>query len=190
MSSIHRARVRISPAARFRLVAVLSALLALGLSSGCASPAPKPDLDTPPEQPVPVAETSVETSESEQAPVRQALVRLEPVYFDTDEATIRFDARGLLKTYAKSIVDHPEWGVITIDGHCDERGNDQYNQALGKSRAAAVERYLTEIGVPPTRIAIRTFGADRPAVSGHDERAWSHNRRSEFQVETFASAGL
>ena len=86
--------------------------------------------------------------------------------------------------------DHPEWGVITIDGHCDERGSDRYNQTLGRRRAAAVERYLQEMGVPPSRIAIRTFGAAQPAVAGHNESAWSYNRRSEFQVEMFASAKL
>ena len=136
------------------------------------------------QQAVPVADTS----DTERVAVRQATVTLEPVYFDTDEARLRIEARGLLKSYAKSIVDQPEWGVITIDGHCDERGSDQYNQVLGRSRAAAVKRYLLEMGVPPARVAIRTFGAARPAVLGHDESAWSYNRRSEFQIEMFASA--
>jgi peptidoglycan-associated lipoprotein len=80
--------------------------------------------------------------------------------------------------------------VVTIDGHCDERGSDQYNRALGRRRAAAVERYLVDMGVPSARVATRTFGEDRPAVSGHDESAWSYNRRSELQVEVLASASL
>ena len=187
MSPIHRAGVRISPATRSGLVALFSALLlASGFASGCASSAPAPELGAPPEQPVPVAETS----DSERVAVRQASVMLEPVYFDTDEAMLRLDARDSLESYAKSIIDHPEWGVITIDGHCDERGSDQYNQELGLGRAVAVKGYLLDMGVPPARVAIRTFGSGRPAVFGHEESAWSYNRRSEFQVEMFPSANL
>ena len=183
MSPIHFAPVRTSPIVRSRLVAVLPVLLTLLLASGCASPAPAPELDAPPEEPVAVAEASG----AERVAIRKPSVTLEPVYFDTDEAMLRTDARGLLESYARSILDHPEWGVITIDGHCDERGSDQYNLALGRSRAVEVERYLVKMGVPPARVAIRTFGAGRPAVAGHDESAWSYNRRSEFQVDMFAS---
>ncbi len=190
MSPIHRAPVRISPSTRSRLIAgpsalptLLTLLLASALALGCASPAPAPELDTPPAQPTPVAETK----DAERVAVDQASVTLEPVYFDTDRAVLRIDARDSLKSHAKAIIDHPEWGVITIDGHCDERGSDQYNLALGRSRAVEVERYLVKMGVPLARVAIRTFGAGRPAVAGHDESAWSYNRRSEFQVEMFAS---
>jgi peptidoglycan-associated lipoprotein len=115
-------------------------------------------------------------------------VTLEPVYFDTDQAVLRLGSLDLLRGYAQSILDHPEWGLVTIDGHCDERGSDEHNSALGRRRAAAVERYLVEMGVPPARVTTRTFGSDRPAVLGHDERAWNYNRRSELQVEVRLSA--
>lgn len=190
MSPIHRAPVRISPITRSRPIAgplalptLLTLFLASALALGCASRAPAPGLDPPPAQPTPVAETK----DAERVAVDQASVRLEPVYFDTNRAVLRIDARDSLKSHAKAIIDHPEWGVITIDGHCDERGSDQYNLALGRSRAVEVERYLVKMGVPPARVAIRTFGAGRPAVAGHDESAWSYNRRSEFQVDRFAS---
>ena len=84
--------------------------------------------------------------------------------------------------------DHPEWGVLTIDGHCDDRGSEEYNLALGSRRAAAVERYLTDLGVPVSRLATRTFGEEKPAVAGRGERAWRYNRRSEFQIEARESA--
>ncbi len=167
---------------RYRLVVVLVAFLfALGCTS--TSPVPKPGAH---EEFDPVAKTS----DSNAVALRQASVTLEPVYFDTDEAVLRIDTRDLLKGHAQSILGHPEWGVVTIDGHCDERGSDQYNRALGRRRAAAVERYLVDMGVPRARVATRTFGEDRPAVSGHDESAWSYNRRSELQVEVLASASL
>jgi peptidoglycan-associated lipoprotein len=183
MSPIHCAPILTSPIVRSRLVAVLSALLTLVLASGCASRTPAPELDAPPEEPVAVSEASG----VERVAVRKPSVTLEPVYFDTDEAMLRTDARGSLESYARSILDHPEWGAITIDGHCDERGSDQYNLALGRRRAATVEHYLLQMGVPRTRIAIRSFGAGRPAVAGHDESAWNYNRRTEFQVEMSAA---
>lgn len=170
------------PINRYRLVVVLAALLfALGCSSTSLTPGPGAH-----EEFTPVAEAS----DANPVAIRQASVTLESVYFDTDEAVLRIDARDLLNEHAQSILDHPEWGVVTIDGHCDERGSNQYNRALGRRRAAAAERYLVEKGVPPARIAIRTFGADRPAALGHDESAWSHNRRSELQIEVLASASL
>lgn len=170
------------PVNRYILVAVLAAFLfALGCSSTSLAPDPGAH-----EEFAPVAETS----DSNAVALRPASVTLEAVYFDTDEAVLRIDTREMLKGHAQSLLDHPEWGVVTIDGHCDERGSDPYNQALGRRRAAAVESYLVAMGVPPARIATRTFGRDRPAVLGHDESAWSHNRRSELQVEAFASASL
>jgi peptidoglycan-associated lipoprotein len=170
------------PINRYRLVVAATALL---LSVGCTSTSPTPDLGTQ-EVRKPIAE-----AKDANAVVRaQVPVTLDPVYFDTDQAVLRLDTLDRLKGHARSILDHPEWGVVTIDGHCDERGSDEYNRGLGRRRAAAVERYLVEMGVPVERITTRTFGSDKPAVLGHDESAWSHNRRSELQVETRLSASF
>jgi peptidoglycan-associated lipoprotein len=163
----------------------VAALIALFLSVGCTSTSPAPDLGTH-EKLEPVAETS----DSNAVALHQQPVALNPVYFDTNKAVLRADARGLLKSHAQSILDHPEWGVVTIEGHCDERGSDEYNRALGRRRAASVEHYLEAMGVPAERVAARTFGEDRPAVPGHSESAWSYNRRSELQVDAFTSASL
>jgi peptidoglycan-associated lipoprotein len=114
--------------------------------------------------------------------------KLEPVYFDTDQWVLRTDARASLKARAEAIRQHPEWGVITIQGHCDERGTDEYNIALGDRRAAAVKRYLVDLGVAESRFETATYGEDRPAVSGHDETAWRYNRRSEFARDALQSA--
>ena len=113
---------------------------------------------------------------------------LEPVYFDTDQAELRADARASLEARAKAIQQHPELGVVTIQGHCDERGSDEYNLALGKRRAAAVKRYLVDLGVPASRLETLTYGEIRPAVVGHDETAWRYNRRSELASEAVQSA--
>ncbi len=136
-----------SSTARSLRVVTLPALL---LAFGCAStPTPAPE-STAPEQSAPASEAK----DSGEVTIRDASsATLVPVYFETDRALLRPDTREALKRYAKSILDHPEWGVLTIDGHCDERGSDEYNLALAKRRAAAVERYLVDMGVPPSRLA-------------------------------------
>jgi peptidoglycan-associated lipoprotein len=170
------------PINRYRLAVVLAATF---LSVACASTTPTPELAAQ-EEPKPV----VETSNSNAVAPRPAPVALEPVYFDTDQAVLRLATLDQLKGYAQSILDQTEWGQVTIDGPSDERGSDVYNRKLGRRRATAVERYLVEMGVPPERVSIRTFGSNKPAVRGHDESAWSHNRRSELRVEVRISSSL
>lgn len=155
---------------------------ALIVAFGCTSTTPAPEPVEKPETPAAEQTSKVEVSD--------ASAMLEPVYFDTDRAVLKPGAREKLDGYAKAILEHPEWGVVRIDGHCDERGSDAYNLALGQRRAAAIERYLAERGVPGTRLATKTFGSQRPAVSGHDESAWRFNRRSELRTEqVLASTG-
>jgi peptidoglycan-associated lipoprotein len=113
---------------------------------------------------------------------------LQPVYFDTDQAVLRADARASLEVRAEAIRQHPELGIVTIQGYCDERGSDEYNLALGERRAAAVKRYLVDLGVPASRLETVTYGESQPAVPGHDETAWRYNRRSEFASEAIQSA--
>ena len=70
-------------------------------------------------------------------------------------------------------------GVI-VEGHCDERGSREYNLALGERRALAVRAYLIGLGLDPARVQTKSMGEEQPAVFGHDESAWSKNRRVEF----------
>jgi peptidoglycan-associated lipoprotein len=158
---------------RLPLLLIPALLLAIGCTSTSSAPDPSEAVE-----PTPVADT--QSSDSQVATVS---VALEPIYFDTDRAVLRAEARDVLDRSAKSILDHPEWGMVEIEGHCDERGSDQHNLALGKRRAAAVKRHLVDMGVPLSRIATHTFGSDRPAARGHDEGAWRRNRRAELRVE-------
>jgi len=162
-----------------RLVTLL--VLAFGCASTPSSPAPEGALSD--------REIPAETKDSGKVAIRQASsTELAPVYFDTDQWVLRSDSRDALQRYTKEILEHPEWGLLTIDGHCDETGSEEYNLALGERRAAAVMRYLVDLGVPKSRIATRSFGEDKPAVVGHSESAWRLNRRSEFEVEKLESA--
>ena len=71
---------------------------------------------------------------------------------------------------------------VQIEGHCDERGSDEYNMALGEKRAKAAFSYLVTLGVPAARLSIISYGKEKPADPGHDEAAWAKNRRAEFAV--------
>jgi peptidoglycan-associated lipoprotein len=103
------------------------------------------------------------------------------IYFDYDASEIRGDARAALD--AKLPILRANSGLqIRISGHADERGSDQYNDALGQSRAAAAKRYLTDNGIDGARIAIVSYGEQRPATTGSDESAWALNRRAEFEI--------
>jgi peptidoglycan-associated lipoprotein len=106
---------------------------------------------------------------------------LATIYFDYDADDIRGDAKAALD--AKLPILRANSAVsIRIAGHADERGSDQYNDALGQRRAASARRYLSDNGIDASRIAIVSYGEQRPAMSGSDESAWSLNRRAEFEI--------
>lgn len=103
------------------------------------------------------------------------------IYFDYDASDIRGDAKSALD--AKLPILRANSGLqIRISGHADERGSDQYNDALGQQRAASAKRYLTDNGIDAARISIVSYGEQRPLTTGADESAWSRNRRAEFEI--------
>jgi peptidoglycan-associated lipoprotein len=107
---------------------------------------------------------------------------LKTVYFDYDRHVIRKDAKPILDSNAAVINENVDWGTVTIEGHCDERGSEEYNVALGERRADQVKRYLTDLGVSKERLRTVSFGEAAPAVSGSGESAFQYNRRSEFKA--------
>lgn len=107
---------------------------------------------------------------------------LEAVYFDYDRSNVREDQKPTLRSNSQQIGSHAEWATVVIEGHCDERGSEEYNLALGERRATSVKSYLTNLGTPSARIDTVSFGESKPGVQGHDESAWKWNRRAEFKV--------
>lgn len=103
----------------------------------------------------------------------------EPVRFGFNEASLTSEAQGRLGELAQCIKDNP--GTVTLEGHADERGTEEYNLQLSNRRAAAVKRYLTDLGVEGSRLKTVGFGETRPASQGSDEEAWEANRRVEFR---------
>jgi len=104
------------------------------------------------------------------------------IYFDYDSSSIRGDAKTTLKANGQAMSSHSEWKTITLEGHTDERGSEEYNLALGERRANAAKQYLADLGAPTSRMVTVSFGEASPAVQGHDESAWRWNRRVEFKV--------
>ena len=101
------------------------------------------------------------------------------VYFAFDSASVRSGERMKIESVAAALQNEPGLYLI-IEGHCDERGTEEYNRSLGEKRALSLREELVKAGINPDRIRTLTFGEDKPAVSGHDEAAWGKNRRGVF----------
>ncbi|UZD54946.1 peptidoglycan-associated lipoprotein Pal [Caldimonas aquatica] len=103
------------------------------------------------------------------------------IYFDFDSAVIKAEHQPTLSGYAK-LLSNSEQRKLTIEGHTDERGSIEYNLALGQRRAESVRKALALLGVKDAQMKAVSYGEERPAVDGHDEEAWSKNRRAEFKL--------
>lgn len=101
------------------------------------------------------------------------------VYFDFDSSLVKSSEQGKAESVGNEMKAKP-LAKLMIDGHCDERGTEEYNRSLGLRRAAALREFLIRYGLSPDQIFTRSFGEDVPADPGHDEAAWRMNRRGEF----------
>jgi len=114
------------------------------------------------------------------ARIDELLAKIEDAYFDYDKHTLRPDAIQALQADSTElrdiIVQYPDY-KLTIEGHCDERGSEQYNMALGDARAESAKDYLVGVGIPATQLAVISYGKDKPICDEHDEACWQKNRR-------------
>jgi peptidoglycan-associated lipoprotein len=106
---------------------------------------------------------------------------LERIYFDFDSFVLTAPSRDALDKNAALLAKNNPFKV-QIEGHCDERGSDEYNLALGEKRAKAALSYLITLGISPERLSIISYGKEKPLDMGHDETSWAKNRRAEFMV--------
>ena len=104
---------------------------------------------------------------------------LEPLYFTFDSYTLPPDELAKADAAAQYLLNNPQC-VLVIEGHCDERGSNEYNLSLSEQRAGGVREYVTAYGIDPARIQTRAFGEEKPADPGHSEEAYRLNRRAEF----------
>jgi peptidoglycan-associated lipoprotein len=171
-------------------IALLAAAFCLLTLNACAKKPVAPVAETVP--PAPVVQPGVGGASEVPAPARlsaepvretaapaAAVLKLEQVFFEFDAYTLTPEAQQILARNAEWLRQNPT-ARLKIEGHCDERGADEYNLALGQRRADAVRDYLVSLGVAAERLTGLSYGEERPAVAGSDESAWSQNRRAEF----------
>ena len=106
---------------------------------------------------------------------------LKDAFFDFDKSVLREDAKKTLSENIQWLKANPAVRIV-VEGHCDERGTNEYNLALGERRAKTVRDYLVAGGIDVKRISTISYGEERPFVLGHDESAWKFNRRAHFVV--------
>jgi peptidoglycan-associated lipoprotein len=106
---------------------------------------------------------------------------LKPVFFPLDGDQLDDLARQVLNENFQVLRKYGNW-VVTVEGHCDERGSAEYNLALGDRRAQSARSYLISLGIPAERLRTVSYGKEFPFDPGHDESAWTKNRRAQFMV--------
>jgi len=108
-------------------------------------------------------------------------VSFAPVYFGFDSTVVPQGELGKIDAVAQHLADRSD-RVVVVEGHCDERGSNEYNLALGENRSTIIRNYLVQSGIAADRIQTRSYGEEKPSAEGHDESAWSLNRRGEFGI--------
>jgi peptidoglycan-associated lipoprotein len=110
---------------------------------------------------------------------------LEDVYFDYDKSDVREDTRSILTKDAEALKQifaaHPN-GIVTIEGHCDERGSAEYNLGLGDRRSTSTKDYLVNLGVPADKLKVISYGNEKPTCSEANETCYQKNRRAHFSA--------
>ncbi len=109
----------------------------------------------------------------------RAALAAHTVHFDYDSAAVKSSEKSRVAAVAEALKSDPS-AKLLIEGHCDERGTEEYNRSLGERRALALREALAKLGIDPMRVRTLTYGEDRPLDPGHNEAAWKQNRRGEF----------
>jgi peptidoglycan-associated lipoprotein len=170
-------KMKIRPIAAAVLMSALAASGCHHTTKAAAGVKPVADAATAPVAPVKPSDEQVRTG----LPDVKATATLATVFFDLDQSTLTDAAKQDLDRDAQVLRDNADVSV-QIEGHCDERGSTQYNLALGEKRAQSVKDYLVRLGITSDRLETVSYGEERPSDRGHDESAWSKNRRSELTV--------
>jgi peptidoglycan-associated lipoprotein len=189
-------RPAVGPARLLLLSLLLVSVACGGKKPPVARPAPPPPESTtaeaparPPAPPQPVAEPRVvppepvpsETIASASLDDLNRNSPLKPVFYELDSSDLSAAAQGILTEDANLLKRNTTW-VVTIEGHCDERGTAEYNLALGERRAVAARAYLISLGISADRVKTVSYGKEFPFDPGHDEGAYSKNRRAHFVI--------
>jgi peptidoglycan-associated lipoprotein len=117
------------------------------------------------------------------ARIQDLLNRIQDAYFDYNKHTLRPDAETALRSDAQTLSEivrqYPDF-KLTVEGHCDERGSEEYNMALGDARAKQTQEYLSSMGLPGDQLRTISYGKEHPVCNDHDEDCWQKNRRAHL----------
>ena len=128
------------------------------------------------------ADTGYDAEAAARNAERAAAKGLETIHFDFDQYVLTDDSKSILVNNAGLLRSAPAVKIL-IEGHCDERGSDEYNLALGEKRALATKNYLVSLGVGAERMSVISYGEEMPFDSAHNKAAWAKNRRANFKVK-------
>lgn len=135
------------------------------------NPPPPP---SQPNQPIPTADVPIDQMNQDRDKLAAFMV-----HFKFDSAVVQDKEQANITSVAQALTADPN-AKLLIEGHCDERGTEEYNRALGERRALALREALAKLGISPDRIRTISYGKDKPIDPGHNEAAWAKNRRGEF----------
>jgi peptidoglycan-associated lipoprotein len=184
------------------LVVLMAFVAACAPRQQTAKPAPPPVVTAPPPDttatnkptpPPPPPPVKVEDTRPVTPPIAEDSIAgksideinrdspLKPVFFPVDSSDLDDSGRAVASANADALKKYATW-VITVEGHADERGTAEYNLALGERRALTVKTYLVSLGISAERLKTVSYGKEFPFDPGHDEAAWSKNRRAHFVI--------
>jgi len=148
---------------------------------GCAKPVAQTEESVDMNQQAEVAVADDKPMQEEAVPSHDHMAGMKRIQFDFDQFTLSSEARQVLGANAKYLNAMSAVKVV-IEGHCDERGSDEYNLALGESRALAAKSYLVSLGVSAKRLSVISYGEEKALVDASNADAWAQNRRAEFKA--------
>lgn len=175
------------------LYVAMAAMLCLGLviSAGCAkkqvvspsqvSAEEKARLEAERQRKLKEAQLKEKAAREAEAQLKENFTN-QDVHFDYDRWDLSTEAKQVLNDKASYLMQHPAMSII-VEGHCDERGSNAYNMALGEKRAKACAAYLEAMGIDTTRLETVSYGEEKPLVLGTTEEAYAANRRGHFVVK-------
>ena len=174
---------------RLKGLALLLSLIALVVwLNGCSTTPSTPPADeqaqvssTDISQQPDIAGIGDQEIREEGIPSHEDVAGLQRIHFDFDQFTLSDEARDTLTQNANYLKANSGIQAV-IEGHCDERGSDEYNLALGESRALAAKKYLISLGISPQRLSVISYGEEKPLDPRMTEEAWTLNRRAEFKA--------